>query len=262
MVMFFGLQNSPTTFQAMMNDLLRDLILKWKVVVYMDDILIFSQMEKEHEETTMEVLRRLEENDLFLKPQKCFFNKTKIEYLGFIVTPRHIEMDQSKIEDVVNWDQPTMVKGIQGLLGTVNFYRQFIEGFAEIVKLLIDMTKKGKKFEWTTEAEESFQKLKKAMTTTPVLRLLDPDRPYRVITNTSDYTYAGILEQQDNDTRWHPVVFLSKKMTPMEENYDIHDKELLAIIRATEFWRHLLEGARHLFEIWTDHKNLLYFAQA
>ena len=103
--------------------------------------------------------------------------------------------------------------------------------------------------------------MKKAITTTLVLKLPDPDKPYRVITDASDYIYVGILEQQDKEARWHPVAFLSKKMTPMEENYDIHDKELLAVIRATEFWRHLLEGAKHPFEIWTDHKNLLYFAQ-
>ena len=123
-----------------MNDLLRDLILKRKAIVYMDNILIFSQMEKEQEETTIEILRRLEENDLFLKPQKCFFNKTKIEYLGFIVTPGHIKMDQSKVEDVVNWDRHTTVRGAQELLETANFYRLFIEGFVEIVKPLTDMT--------------------------------------------------------------------------------------------------------------------------
>ena len=262
MVMFFGLQNSPATFQAMMNDILMDLILKKQVIVYMDDILIFSTNQNEQDEITLEVLKRLEENDLYLKPTKCFFNQKEILYLGLRVSHNKVTTEEEKIEALTKWEPPKTVKGVLKILGFANFYRQFVEGFADIVRPLTNMTRKGEPFKWTETEQKAFDTIRQKLIEAPVLRIPDQERKFRLTTDASDCTYGAVLEQPDNKGKWHPIGYLSKKMNPAEENYDIHDKELLAIIRATEHWRHLLEGSKMPFEIWTDHKNLLYFEDA
>lgn len=163
---------------------------------------------------------------------------------------------------ITEWPTPRKVKEVQSFLGFGNFYRKFIKDFSAIARPLYDLTKKGNQWEWTTECEESFQTLKRAFVTAPVLIMPDKEKPFRVETDASGFATGGVLSQQDENGDWHPCMFISQTMTEAERNYDIYDKELLGIIRALEEWRHYLEGAKFEFDIYTDHKNLAYFREA
>jgi transposase InsO family protein len=263
LVMFFGLCNSPATFQTMMNDILADLIDEGSVCVYLDDILIFTKTLEEHRRIVRRVLERLREHKLYLKAEKCEFLKTSIEYLGVIVSENRVEMDPVKVAGVAEWPQPKNRKEVQSFLGFVNFYRRFIADFSHHARPLFDLTKKDTPFAWGQREQESFLELKSRVTSAPVLSLPDHQLPFRLEADSSDFATGAVLSQPapQSDT-WHPVAFLSKSLNEVERNYEIHDKEMLAVIRALEEWRHFLEGAQHPFAIWTDHKNLEYFRKA
>jgi hypothetical protein len=149
LVMFFGLTNSPATFQTMMNDIFRDLVLEGVVVVYLDDILIFTESLEEHREVTRRVLEILQRHKLFLKPEKCEFEKTEVEYLGVIVSHNSVQMDPVKVAGVMEWPIPTTKKELQSFLGFTNFYRRFIQGFSHHGRPLFDLTRKDVKWDWT-----------------------------------------------------------------------------------------------------------------
>jgi hypothetical protein len=168
-VMFFGLTNSPATFQALMNLIFADLIAKGMVAVYLDDILINTKTIKEHCKITCEVLCRLEENDLYLRLAKCKFECTKVEYLGMLIRENHVSMDPAKVQAVTDWPTPWNLKDIKGFLGFANFYRRFIEGFAHIAQPLNDLTKKDVPWSWGQLQQEAFTKLKARFTSSPVL---------------------------------------------------------------------------------------------
>jgi hypothetical protein len=262
LVMMFGLTNAPSTFQTMMNDIFADLIAEGKVCVYLDDILIFSRDLTEHRRVTRIVMERLRKNKLFLKPEKCDFEKRKIEYLGVIISEGQVEMDPVKVAGVADWPTPSTKKELQQFLGFTNFYRRFILDYSHIAQPLFVLTGK-KDFKWGEDQTEAFQELKNRITRAPVLTLADDSKPFRVEADSSDVATGAVLSQQsDVDSKWHPVAYLSKSLSAVERNYEIHDKEMLAIIRGLEDWRHFLEGARHKVEIWTDHKNLEYFRTA
>jgi hypothetical protein len=159
-VMFFGMCNSPATFQSMMDSMFEDLIDGCIVIIYMDDIFLFAKDRKTLEQNTKKVLQRLKENDLYLKPKKCEFGKTKIEWLGMVIEEGRISMDLGKLKGIQEWPVPTTVKQVRGFLGFGNFYRRFIKHFSEIAKPLNDLLKKDKKFEWTDECQNSFDGLK------------------------------------------------------------------------------------------------------
>ena len=257
LVMFFGLTNSPATFQLTMYTLLKHLILAGKVMVYMDDILVFSNTLEDHRQTVREVLQILRENKLYLKPEKCDFEKTKIDYLGMIIWKGHVQMDPVKVQGVATWPEPECKKDVQSFLGFCNFYRRFIRDYGRIAKPLTSLTGK---VDWTWEdvQKSAFLGLKNAITTAPVLILPDENSPFRVECDASDYALGAVLSQE-RDGKWHPVAFLSKAMTDTERNYEIYDKELLAVMTALAEWRHFLMGSKHTFEVWNDHKNLEYF---
>ena len=232
-------------------------------MVYLDDILIFTESIEEHRKITRRVLELLQRHKLFLKPDKCEFEKTKVEYLGVIISHNSVEMDPVKVAGVTDWPAPTSKKEVQSFLGFTNFYRRFIEDFSHHARPLFDLTKSDTKWKWTTEEQSAFDSLKNAVTSAPILMSPDNSRPFRIEADSSDFATGAVLSQQSpDDEKWHPVAFLSKSLSPVERNYEIHDKEMLAIIRAMEEWRHFLEGAQHKFEIWTDHKNLEYFMTA
>ena len=262
LVMFFGLCNSPATFQTMMNDIFKELIDEGVVVVYMDDILIFTKTKEELEKITCRVLQILKNHNLYLKPEKCTFEAEKIEFLGLIISENRIEMDPVKIEGVRSWPAPKTVKQLQSFLGFINFYRRFIEGFAKIARPLNDLTKKSTKWTWEEKHQMAFEALKSRVTSAPILIQPDVHRPFRLETDASDYAIGAVLSQQCEDEKWRPVGYISKSLSDAERNYPIHDKELLSVIRALEEWRHLLEGANHVVDIYNDHQNLTYFMQA
>ena len=258
-VMFFGLTNSPATFQAMMNELLRDLINTGKVAVFIDDVIVGTETKEGHDELVAEVIKRLEENKLYVKPEKCKWKVKEVEFLGVVIGLEGIKMEKEKVKGVLEWPTPKCIKDVQKFLGLANYYCRFIEGFATVARPLYDLVKKDKKWEWIEREEKAFKELKKRFTEEPVLVAPNIDKKMRMEMNASDYATGGVLSMECGDGLWRPVAFLSKSLNETERNYEIHDKEMLAIIRELEAWRHLLEGAQYKFEVWTDHKNLEYF---
>lgn len=159
-----------------MNEILFDFIAEGKVMVYMDDILIFIITIEENRSITAKVLARLRDNDLFAKPEKCFFEKRSIEYLGVIISQGHVEMDPSKLKAVLDWPTPKKIKHVQAFVGFANFYKRFIQDFSKIVQPLTSLTKKEAKWEWGKPQQEAFEALKKAFTTAPILRIPDDEQ--------------------------------------------------------------------------------------
>ena len=258
-VMYFGLTNSLATFQAMMNDLFRDLINQGDMATFIDDILVATDTEEGHDELVEKVLRRLEENNLFIKPEKCKWKVREVEFLGVVIGPKGVEMQKEKVKGVLNWPAPRNVKKVQKFLDLTNYYRRFIKNFARIAAPLHVLVRKEQKWKWEKKQEEAFEELKAVFTTEPVLAIPDIDREMRVKADASDYATEGVLLMKCEDGKWRPVAFISKLLNATEWNYEIHNKEMLAVIRCLEAWRHYLEGAKLKFEIWTDHKNLQYF---
>ena len=228
-------------------------------MTFIDDILVATDTEEEYDELVEEVLKRLEENDLFVKPEKCKWKVREVEFLGVVIGPRGVEIQREKVEGVLNWLAPRNVKEVQKFLGLANYYRRFIKDFAKLVAPLHMLVRKEQKWKWEKEQEETFGKLKRVFTIEPILAIPDIDREMRVEVDALDYATGGVLSLKYEDGKWRPVVFISKSLNATERNYEIHDKEMLAVIRCLKVWRHYLEGAKLEFKIWTDHKNLQYF---
>jgi hypothetical protein len=258
LVMPFGLTNGPASFQHYINDALRD-YLDIFCTAYLDDILIYSDSLDDHKEHVRKVLQRLREFGLQADIAKCEFHVQEVKYLGLIVGTSGIRMDPSKVAAVVDWPKPLSVKDVQSFLGFANFYRRFIKNFAKKALPLTKLTKKDTPFVWDEACTQAFESLKKAFTSAPVLQHFDPDKPSTVECDSSDYVNAGCLSQPDDNGILHPVAFFSRRLTPTECNYDIYDKELMAIVRAFEEWRAELEGTGLPVEVLSDHKNLQYF---
>jgi hypothetical protein len=258
LVMPFGLTNAPADFQKFINDILHPYLDRF-CSAYLDDILIYSDTLEEHIDHVSKVLQLLSKNGLHLKPEKCEFHKNQVQYLGLIITSEGIKMDPRKISTVQEWETPKHVKDVQSFLGFANFYRRFILGYSKIVAPLTNLTRKGIKFDWTPECQEAFERLKSDFTSAPILRHFDPDREILVETDASDYVSAGILSQRDDNGILHPVAFFSKKHSPAECNYEIYDKELMAIVRCFEEWRPELESTASPIQVLSDHRNLEYF---
>ena len=258
LVMPFGLTNGPASFQHYINDALRD-YLDVFCTAYLDDILIYSNTLKEHKQHVRQVLQRLREFGLQADIAKCEFHVQEVKYLGLIVGTNSIRMDPCKVSAVVNWLQPKNVKDVQSFLGFANFYRRFIKDFVKQATPLTKLTKKDIPFVWDETCARAFQDLKNAFTSAPILRHFDPDKPSTVECDSSDYVNAGCLSQPDENGVLHPVAFFSRRLTLTECNYDIYDKELMAIVRAFEEWRAELEGAGVPVEVISDHKNLQHF---
>lgn len=257
LVMPFGLTNAPAAFQHFMNDVFRDL-LDHTVLIYLDDILVFSDNERDHQEHVKQVLQRLIENGLYVAPHKCEFHVRKTEFLGFIVSSDGVSMAPDKVESIMGWPSPTKVKELQQFLGFANFYRRFIKGYSRVILPMTRLLKKDAKFVWSADAEKAFNHLKEAFRGADILRHFDPTLETVIETDSSDFAISAILSQY-HDKVLHPVAFMSRKMNPAELNYEIHDKELLAIVSAMKIWRHYLEGLEHPFTIITDHQALEYF---
>ena len=233
-VMFFGLTNSPATFQAMMNDLLRDLVVEEKVAVFIDDIMIATEIKEEHDEIVEEVLRRLEKNDLFVKPEKCMWKIREVGFLGVIIGEDGVRMEKEKVQGVVEWPVLKSIKDMQKFLGLANYYRRFVKYFAKIAKPLHEMTRKETKWSWGERQQKAFEELKERFTIEPVLVIPDLDKEMRVEADASDFAMGGVLSMKCEDERWRPVAYISKSLNEAERNYKIHDKEMLAVIRCLE----------------------------
>ena len=247
--MFFGMTNSPPTFQNMMNDIFKDVIDKGVVIIFIDNILIFMEDEENHEAIVQEVLWRLAENDLFLKLEKCVFGASEIEFLGLLIGPDGIKMDLIKVQVITDWPAPTHVKEVQAFLGLANYYRRFVHNFSKIAAPLHNLMQKGVVWRWGEQQQTAFEELKRKFVEGPILAPVDFTCPLRVESDASNFATGAVLSMLCEDDKWHPCAYLSKGLNDVERNYDVHDKEMLGIIRALEVWRHYLEGCMHQIEI-------------
>jgi transposase InsO family protein len=264
LVMPFGLANAPATFQAYINHAMQGL-LDVVCVVYLDDILIFSQNQDEHRSHVKQVLKKLRKFGLYANLKKCEFETDTVEFLGFIVSTEGVKMDERRVQTIKEWPIPTTIRELQVFLGFANFYRRFIERYSKIAAPMTSLLRGGKQnLDWGGKEQEAFQTLKNAFLAAPLLQHFDPTLPVFVETDASGFAIAGVLSQpfpSDDGTNAHrkPVAYWSRKLAPAEANYETHDAELLAIVAAFKQWRHYLEGSAHTVTVLTDHNNLQYF---
>lgn len=262
LVMPFGLMNAPAVFQSLVNDVLRDYLNQF-VFVYLDDILIFSRSLEEHREHVRLVLQRLLENQLFVKAEKCEFHASSVTFLGYVLSSGQVKTDPAKVQAVLDWPTPTSRKQLQRFLGFANFYRRFIKNYSQTVLPLTSLTSTKASFSWSPTAEQSFLELKRRFAAAPILMQPDPLKQFVVEVDASDSGVGAVLSQvSSSDNRLHPCAFFSRRLSSAERNYDVGDRELLAMKMAFDEWRHWLEGAEHPIVVWTDHKNLAYLQQA
>ncbi|CAJ0954243.1 unnamed protein product [Ranitomeya imitator] len=263
LVMPFGLSNALSVFQSFMHDIFRKYLDRF-MIVYLDDILVFSDDWESHVKQVRMVFQVLRANSLFVKGSKCLFGVQKVSFLGFIFSPSTIEMDPVKVQAIYDWTQPTSVKSLQKFLGFANFYRRFIANFFSVAKPLTDLTKKGADVvNWSSAAVEAFQELKRRFSSAPVLCQPDVSLPFQVEVDASEIGAGAALSQRSSDgSVMKPCAFFSRKFSPAERNYDVGNRELLAMKWAFEEWRHWLEGAKHRVVVLTDHKNLTYLESA
>src|SRR5271169_3060821 len=257
LVMPFGLTNTPASFQSYINDAVREYLDEF-CTAYMDDVLIYSNTLEEHVEHVRKVLKKLLDHGLYVKLEKCEFHKQRISFLGYIISPEGIEMEPSRISTITEWPVPKSVHDIQVFLGFANFYRRFIHAYSRITLPITKLLKKGNKFSWTSETQEAFDLLKTAFTTAPILRHFDPQLPIFLYTDSSGFALSGILCQL-YDGQLHPIAFWSRKCIPAECNYDIGDREMLAVVESMKHWCHYLEGAKFPISVISDHKALEVF---
>ncbi|KAL0198667.1 hypothetical protein M9458_007207, partial [Cirrhinus mrigala] len=264
LVMPFGLSNSPSVFQSLINDIFsRDMLNKF-VIVYIDDILVYSENQQDHVNHVRAVLQRLIQHQLYAKLSKCEFHLSTVSFLGYIISAEGVTMDDNKVSAVLQWPRPQTLKELQRFLGFANFYRRFIRGFSQVAAPLTSLTRKGTtKLVWTPASEQAFQELKTRFTSAPILRHPDPSKQFVVEVDASNTGLGAVLSQRHgNPAKLYPCAYYSRKLNPAERNYDVGDRELLAMKAALEEWRHWLEGATVPFIILTDHKNLEYLRTA
>ena len=224
-VMYFGLCNSPGTFQRMMNSIFQELLYEGVLANYMDDFIIPARTMKELEEQTIRFFKIAEKHNLCFKRSKCDFNMEKISILGMIVGKGQVKIELEKIKE---WKTPTRIKDVESFLGFANFYRRFIYNFSYTAKPLNKL--KGKKeWKWEEEHQRAFEELKEKITSQPVLSLLRREGKFRVEIDASRHAIGGVLSQEQ-DGKWKPIAFLSRTMQLAEQNYEIYSKELLAIV--------------------------------
>jgi hypothetical protein len=234
----------------LMNNVFMDYLDKF-VVVFIDDILVSSQNEEEHKEHLRKVLKRLRDCQLYAKLRKCEIWISEVLFLGHIINRYELVVDPKKMTDILNWKAPRDVCGIKSFIGMVGYYRRFIEGFSKIVRPMIALLAKKVEFKWTPEFQVSFEALKKKMTTTPVLILLDVHKPFSVYCDASYIDLGCVLMQEGR-----VVAYSSRQLKIHERNYPTHDLELAAVVHALKTWRHYLYGKK--CDVYTDHKSLKY----
>lgn len=217
----------------MMDDIFRTELAEGWMKVYMDDILVATKGSKDYHFNKIRIiLRKLQENDLFLKPEKCWFTQKSVKYLGVIVGTNGVEMDLVKLNGIIDWPTPQSVTEVRSFLGFGNFYKPFIADYAKIARPLHDLTKKGVKFEWTDRHQQVFQTLKDCFASNPVLATINHNKPFTMQTDASAFAIGATLTQPNDQNVHCPVAFFSASLQPAEINYDIYDRELLAIVKA------------------------------
>ncbi|GJU45256.1 putative nucleotidyltransferase, ribonuclease H [Tanacetum coccineum] len=247
-VMPFGLTNAPAVFMDLMNRVCKPYLDKF-VIVFIDDILIYSRNEKEHEEHLKTILEMLKKEELYAKFSKCEFWINTVKFLGHVIDSSGIHVDPAKIEAVKNWASPTTPSEIRQFLGLAGYYRRFIEGFSKIAKPMTELTQKNQKFDWGEEQEEAFQLLKQKLCAAPILALPEGSDDFVVYCDASIKGLGAVLMQ-----RMKVIAYASRQLKIHEKNYTTHDLELGAVVFALKIWRHYLYGTKCV--VFTDHKSL------
>lgn len=260
LVLPFGLTNAPPTFQRLMNSILGEYLDKC-VLVYLDDILVFSRTQEDHIKHVRQLLECLRKAQLYANLKKCEFNKQELEFVGFHVSDQGILPSKSKVAAVQSWPVPTNVQEVRQFLGLASHYRRFIKNFANIAAPLTDLTHgnghKRRSIEWSNRCQEAFDRIKTCMSSAPILVAPDPDKPFVVETDACDYGVGAVLSQEGDDGLMHPVAFESKKLSPAERTYPAQERELLGILHALRTWRCFIDGRPYV--VYTDHHPLRYF---
>jgi len=200
----------------MMNDIFRDLINKGDVATFIDDVLVGMEIEEGYDELVEEILRRLEEHDLYVKLEKCKWKVREVGFLRVVIGPDGIKMEKEKVRGMLEWPTPKCVKDVQKFLGLANYYRRFMKDFAEIARPMHRLVQKQEKWNWGSEQEEAFGRLKEIFTSEPVLAAPDLDKEMRVEADASDYMTGGVLSMRCKDDRWRPVAYISKSLSDTE----------------------------------------------
>ncbi|KAA0057668.1 pol protein [Cucumis melo var. makuwa] len=250
-VMSFGLTNAPAVFMDLMNRVFRE-FLDTFVIVFIDDILIYSKTEAEHEEHLRMVLQTLRDNKLYAKFSKCEFWLKHVSFLGHVVSKAGVSVDPAKIEADTGWTRPSTVSEVRSFLGLAGYYRRFVENFSRIATPLTQLTRKGAPFVWSKACEDSFQNLKQKLVTAPILTVPDGSGSFVIYSDASKKGLGCVLMQQGK-----VVAYASRQLKSHEQNYPTHDLELAAVVFALKIWRHYLYGEK--IQIFTDHKSLKYF---
>eukprot|EP00253_Pinus_taeda_P033024 PITA_33024 len=235
LVMSFGLSNAPRTFMRLMNEVLKEFNGKF-VIVYLDDILIFSKTKEGHFRHLQSVLRKLQQNKLLINLKKCTFSQRELVYMGFVIAENELKMDPEKVTTIVSWPSPKSLFEVRSFHGLASFYRKFIRNFSEICAPMLDTIKKvNQLFHWTEAAENSFQILKKKITERLVLRLPNFNKLFQVRCDASGTAIGAVLSQEDRQ-----VSYFSKKLNESRQKHSTYDKEFYAIVQALKHWRHYL----------------------
>ncbi|KAI3696894.1 hypothetical protein L6452_29499 [Arctium lappa] len=250
LVMPFGLTNAPAVFMDLMNRVCRPFLDK-SVIVFIDDILVYSKSETEHEQHLREVLEVLRKERLYAKFSKCDFWLKEVQFLGHVVTRDGVKVDPSKIEAMMNWEPPKSPSEIRSFLGLAGYYRRFIQDFSKIASSLTVLTRKNVKFEWTETQEKAFRILQKKLCEAPILTLPEGSEDFVVYSDASKMGLGCVLMQ-----RGKVIAYASRQLKIHEQNYPTHDLELAAVVFALKLWRHYLYGTK--CTLYTDHKSLKY----
>ncbi|GJT22284.1 putative nucleotidyltransferase, ribonuclease H [Tanacetum coccineum] len=250
LVMPFGLTNAPAVFMDLMNRIFHEYLDKF-VIVFIDDILVYSKSEEEHERHLRIVLEILRQKKLYAKFSKCEFWLQQVAFLGHIVSADGIIMDPSKVEAITKWPRPTTVTEVRSFLGLAGYYRRFVEGFSRLALPLTQLMRKGEKFVWTDERQESFEELKRRLVSAPILTLPSGSGGFQIYSDASKKGLGCVLMQHGK-----VIAYASRQLKPYEVNYPTHDLELAAVVFALKIWRHYLYG--EACDIFTDHKSLKY----
>lgn len=263
-VMPFGLANAPAIFQRFIQWVLRE-FLDISCFVYLDDILIFSKSKEEHERHIEQILAKLSEHRLTASPGKCQFFVTEVVFLGFVISTAGLSMDPMKLKTIAEWPYPSDIADLRRFLGFSNFYRRFIPAFSQVVAPLTDLTNATADVKGGLQkslAQESFKLLRTLFAESPFLLHFDFHRRRVIQVDSSGYAFSGILLQYSDAGKLKPVAYYSKKLSPAEKNWQVHDQELGAIIACFQEWRAWLLGSEEPVAVLSDHANLRYFMTA